>query len=78
MPSHRLDGIVGCSTSMWGFPSPFVIAEEIFVGGGRAQLVTGEFAEMGHTSVHMLATGPKPVRLDNYSIYSMGCGWIGG
>ena len=52
--------------------------QEIFVGGGRAQLVTGEFAEMGHTSVHMLAIGPKPVRLDNYSIYSMGCGWIGG
>ena len=49
---------------------------EAFVAGGRAHVTSGEFAELGHTSVHMLASGPQPVTVSNYSIWSMGCGWL--
>ena len=49
---------------------------EAFVAGGRAHLVSGEYAELGHTYVHMRALGDEPVTLSNFSIWSMGCGWL--
>ena len=48
---------------------------EVFAGGGRAHIVAGEFADVGHTFVHMLASGSSPVAVGNLSIWSMDCGW---
>jgi hypothetical protein len=61
---------------------------EVWVAGGRATLQGRSYAAASHTAVHIVAPSgeshgspnhlvqKQPVTVANYSIHSMGCGWL--